>query len=1040
MISVRLLRTGLTLALLALLAWAPAAWAQSVTTGTLTGSVSGTADAGGGVLPGATVSAVHVPTGTKYTAITGSDGRFVIPNVKPGGPYTVSATVQGYKTTDVSGVQVQVGAGREVALQLPLAAVEETIEVVATADQLINPNRTGATSAVSTKQLETLPTLHRSLQDFARTNPYFSVDQADASQTTMSVGGRNNRYNTVQIDGAVNNDLFGLASTGTPGGQTDTQPISLDAISQLQMVVSPYDVRQGGFTGGGINAVTRSGSNQFTGSAYGSRRDENWVGNGPTDTKIASFKETQYGFRLGGPVIHDNLFFFVNGEINRRDAPTGTSADGSAANNYHGTTNAAAVRQTLITKYGYDPGALGDISGATDSDLAFARLDWNIATGETATLRHNYVKGAKDIIADRTSTRFRFPNSTYTQADKTNSTVFQLNSIFGEVFNEGRLGYQTIRDIRDVPSRFPTLEVGGVPRSADVIAGTEQFSTANSLDQDIFELTDDVTFVKGAHDFTVGTHNEFFKFSNLFISSAFGYYFFPNQAALDAGQATEYDIVYANGSDPRAPTEFHVRQYSLYGSDQWRANDRLTFTFGLRADKPSYQDTPPFNPLVMNELGRSTASTPSESVVWSPRIGFNWDPSGKGKDQVRGGVGIFAGRPPYVWVSNAYGGTGITSTSLQCQASRGCVVPLFNPDPDNQPHAGVAGSSVSVDMVDPGFKFPRILRTTLGYDRELPWGMHGSIEGVFSQTQEDVFYESVNNVQTGNSVLDGRPTYSPISPKIGNATWLTNTSKGSEELASLQLTKALSHGWSAYASYTYMDAKSAFDATSSIAFSNFRFFPTQGDIFKQHEDTSVFEVKHHFIVAPSYTFQTGSVSHDIGILYNVQSGRPYSLLINSDINKDGSSNNDLLFVPGEGNAIIEDSAGHVIPYATFATFLSNAGIDPSTHGILKRNQSWEPWVHELDFHYGIGLPISVVHTQLAFDVLNFLNIFNKDWGTVRFVNNQTFAPVKYVGQDAATGKPIYQATSPVSLNPGAQFSQADLRSRWQGKLSLRISF
>ncbi len=1042
MISVRRMSAGFTVVLLALLVGVPAVQAQSVTTGTIAGSVSGTADAGGGVLPGATVTAVHQPTGAKYTAVAGPDGRFVIPNARVGGPYTVSAQAQGYKATDVTGVEVPLGASAEVTIQLPLAAVEETIEVVATGDELINPSRSGATSAVNTQQIETLPTLHRSLQDFARTNPYFIVDSADSSQTALSVAGRNNRYNTIQIDGAVNNDLFGLAATGTPGGQTDSQPISIDAISQLQLVLSPYDVRQGGFTGGGVNAVTRSGSNSFTGSAYGSKRDENWAGDGPSGKKLASFKEDQYGFRLGGPIARDSLFFFVNGERNRRDAPTGTSADGSAANNYHGVTSADAVRQTLISKYGYDPGGLGDIAGATDSDLAFARLDWNAASGEQLTLRHNYVKAGKDIIAGRSGSSFRFPNSIYTQADKTNSTVLQVNSVFGTYFNEGRLGYQTIKDLRDIPSRFPTLEVGGTaPRNADVVAGTEQFSTANSLDQDVLELTDDLTYLLGPHTLTVGTHNEFFKFSNLFISSNFGYYYFPSLAALQAGQATEYDIVFANGADPRQPTEFHVRQYGLYASDQWRVNDRFTLTFGLRADKPSFQDTPPFNPLVVSELGVTTAATPSESTVFSPRLGFNWDPTGRGTEQIRGGLGIFAGRPPYVWVSNAYGGTGITTTSLQCQASRGCAVPLFNPDPLNQPRAGVSGSAVSVDLVDPGFKYPRVLRGTLAYDRELPWGIRGTVEGVWSQTQEDIFYENINRVQTGTSPLDGRPTYSPISAKIGNATWLTNTSKGEEKVASIQLNKRLTHGFSAFGSYTYMDSKSAFDATSSIAFSNFQFLPSRGDIFKQDLETSTFEVKHHFVIAPSFTFATGPVTHSLALFYSVQSGRPYSLLVAGDPNRDGTGNNDLLFVPGSADAvIIKDSGGNVIPYSTFASFLHSAGIDATAGRVLHRNESFEPWVHQVDFHYGVELPVKVVRAEVTLDVLNFLNIFNSDWGQVRGVNFGTYTPVRYVGQDATSGKPIYQALSSSSLRPGNQFFLSDLRSRWQGKLGLRLSF
>ncbi|HXT23171.1 MAG TPA: carboxypeptidase regulatory-like domain-containing protein, partial [Thermoanaerobaculia bacterium] len=544
----------LALSLLAVACLVTPAFAQSITTGALTGSVSGAADAGGGVLPGAVVTAVHEPTGAHYSATTGPDGRFVIPNVRSGGPYSVTASAQGYKETGVSNVFAVLGTAVEVTIELPLAAVEETINVVATADEIINPNKTGSASAVSTETIENGATVRRQLQDFARMNPYFSVDAQDAAASRITVAGRNNRYNTIQIDGAVNNDLFGLADTGTPGGATDSQPISLDAIQQLQLVVSPYDVRQGGFTGGGINAVTRSGSNDWEGSIYGSQRDESFVGDNvrtrPTVSSptlqtvkrpFTDFSEDQYGLRLGGPIMADKLFFFVSGEYNRKDAPNGTSADGSTTTRYQGTTSPAAVASTLQSRYGYNPGGLGDIIGATDSDLAFGRLDWNAAAGQQVTLRHNYVKAERDVIENRSSTSFRFPTSIYANADETNSTVLQVNSVFGSFFNEGRIGYQTIRDQRSVPVSFPSVEVGATgPRAGEVLAGTERFSGVNALDQDILEITDDLTLLRGDHTITIGTHNEIFEFSNAFLSDALGYYYFPNQAALDAGLATQY--------------------------------------------------------------------------------------------------------------------------------------------------------------------------------------------------------------------------------------------------------------------------------------------------------------------------------------------------------------------------------------------------------------------------------------------------------------------------------------------------------------------
>jgi outer membrane receptor protein involved in Fe transport len=1051
----------LALALLAVAGLAaPAAHAQSVTTGTLTGGVSGTEDAGGGVLPGASVTAVHEPTGTRYTATTGPDGRFVIPNVRSGGPYRVSAAAQGYKETSVSNVFAVLGTAVDVAIELPLAAVEETINVVANADEIINPNRTGSTSSVSTETIENGATVRRQIQDFARMNPYFAVDPTDPSSSRINVGGRNNRYNTIQIDGAVNNDLFGLADTGTPGGQTDTQPISLDSIQQLQLVVSPYDVRQGGFTGGGINAVTRSGSNTFTGSLYGSKRDESSVGDNirirPSSSArnletvkrpVSDFSEEQYGLRLGGRIVSDKLFFFVSGELNGKDQPDGTSADGSTSSVYRGSTNASAVANILRSRYGYDPGGLGDIVKTTDSDLAFGRLDWNAAQSHQVTLRHNYVDAVNDVIADRSASRFRFPTSIYTIADETNSTVLQVNSVFGStVFNEGRLGYQTINDVRDVPVRFPSIEIGPTaPRSGEINAGTERFSGANALDQDVLEITDDVTLLHGDHTVTVGTHNEIFEFKNLFLSDFFGYYYFPNQAAFDSGLATQYSITFANTADPAVG--FKVRQYGLYAGDQWRVNERLTFTFGLRGDKPSFADKPAFNPVVQSALGFRTDAVASEDVVISPRLGFNWSPSGD--DQLRGGVGVFAGRTPYVWISNAFGGTGIASTALTTNCPGGSTpftatpcIP-FNSDPLNQPHTGGAGSSISVDLVDPDFEFPRVLRATLGYDRSLPWGIRATIEGVWSQTQEDVFYKNVGKVQSGTSPLDGRPRFSSRNSTVTNAYLLTNTSKGEEKVVSLQLRRTFARGLQANASYTWMDAESAHDATSSRAVSNWQFRPTKGNIFEDDVARSQFEVEHRFTVAPTYTFDTGPVGHTLALFWNVQSGRPYSLLMGGDVNGDGQATNDLLFVPANADSIILQSAASgnpVIPYETFAAFLRSAGVDPTSGRILDRNGSTEPWSHQLDFHYGLEVPIRVVRAEVTFDVLNALNLINKDWGQVRFVSNQTTTPVNFVGIDSATGKPIYREAASNRLIPGSQFATADLRSRWQAKLGLRLSF
>jgi hypothetical protein len=1039
---------------------APALLAQ-VTTGNIAGTVTMKQD--NSVAPGVTVEAVHIPTGTHYTAVTSNNGRYQMPNVRVGGPYRVTASLEGFKPTIAENIQVRLGEVSEVPLAIQLASVSEAITVTAAADPIINPGHTGATSDVTTTQIQTLPTVNRSLQDFARTNPYFVVDPTDSSGTTLSVAGKNNRYNNIQIDGAVNNDLFGLAGTGTPGGQTGAQPISLDAIQQLQLLVSPYDVRQSGFTGGGINAVTRSGSNQFDGSIFGTKRNKSYIGKGPFDTAVTTFDQTQWGGRLGGPILQDRLFFFVSGEENRKSNPNGVSADGSTGIVYAGSgtgnqPGAATVAAFLKSKYNYDPGSLGDLVYKSNNNLLFGRLDFNLNNSNNITLRHNYVDGSTPVDPSsysRSTSQFFFPSSIYSITDKTNSTVGQINSVFGaNNYNEGRIGYQTIKDARTTPIIFPTVEIGGSgERSGAIQVGTERFSGANSLDQNILELTDDYTWIKGNHTLVFGTHNEFFSFKNLFISDFYGYYYFPTLDAFEAGMPTRYKIGFANGSDPRNPTSFKAGQYSLYANDQWHFGRGLTFTFGLRGDKPKFNTSPAFNPVVQTALGISTATKPSTSITWEPRVGFNWDPLADGKQQIRGGIGIFQGRTPFVWISNGYGGTGIATTSLSCLPPS-CMPPNFNPDPNAQPRNLGSGAVPSIAVTDPNFRFPRIFRGTLGYDRDLWWGIRGTAEVLYSKTQKDIFYYNVNFVQTGTSPLDGRPTYSRVSTAVGDTIQLSNTSLGHELEETLQLNKNFRNVTLA-AAYAHQNAKGAAEGQSSVAYSGWQFNQlSRGDIFHPELGISSFQVKNRFNLAATYNITSSLFSHSIGLFYNAQNGLPYSLLIGGDPNKDGTQNNDLLFVPGATGLILCPSNARtptaaapcgagVTPSdsARFTTFISSVGLNPTSGQILPRNNLTQPWDRRLDFHYELGLPqFHMARVLISADVLNLLNMFDKNSGVVRFVGFGTYKPVVYQGMDAASGKPIYRESFPGALDPGAQYSIADTNSRWQGRLGLRINF
>ncbi|MGH9022999.1 MAG: carboxypeptidase regulatory-like domain-containing protein, partial [Acidimicrobiia bacterium] len=468
-------------ALALILGIAPWAAAQSVTTGALTGRV---VDESGAAVPGATVEAVHEPTGTRYTTVSGNDGVFSLLNIRAGSPYSVTATLSGFKPEKFRPIAVVLGGQTSLNFKLKVETVTETVEVVAEGASLFTPSANGPAANVSEEAIETLPTVNRGIEDFARLSPYFnSQGSGDGSgANALSVAGRNTRYNNIQIDGAVNNDLFGLADSGTPGGQTESQPVSIDAVQELQLVVAPYDVRQGGFSGGGVNAITRSGSNEFHGTAYYFFRSESLVGDGPDERPIATFDDKQYGGSLGGPIVKDKAFFFANVDFGRKDRPSGWSIDGSSGQRFGFEPQADRFLSILQNDYGYDPGGISEFIRDTPNDKVLAKLDWNLSDRHRLALRHNYIKAANDI-GFPTSTNYFFPDFFYQFRDTTNSSVAQLNSTFGSgAVNEFRITYQRIRDNRDGVTDFPTVLVD-VSGGGQFRAGRENFSTANALDQ-----------------------------------------------------------------------------------------------------------------------------------------------------------------------------------------------------------------------------------------------------------------------------------------------------------------------------------------------------------------------------------------------------------------------------------------------------------------------------------------------------------------------------------------------------------------------------
>jgi hypothetical protein len=1017
----------------------PAA-AQTITTGTITGVV---VDQQGGLLPGATATAVHVETGTTYSAVTQLDGRFSILNVRIG-TYKVKVGLSGFKEQEQSDVAVALGEERILNYKLELATLATAITVVGVAAP-IETTRPGAGATIGESVKDSMPTISRSLTDITRTNMYFNPNGFNEDTPSSAVAGRSQRYNSIQIDGAVNNDLFGLASAaGVPGGNAGTQPISLDAIQEIQLVVSPYDIRQSGFSGGGINAVTKSGTNSLRGTAYYYGRSESLVGKGITNTPISAFGDKQMGFSLGGPIRQNKAFYFGTYEAGRRLTPTGFSVGGSGVD----FGNEALVDRyldILRNQYGYDIGAPAkdEFSRDTVNDKFFVRADFNLKDRHQLTIRHNFVDASNDV-GTPSATGYRTPDNFYDFRSQTNATVGQLTSRFGTSVNEARIAYTRIRDRRGGQEfetrRFPTVEVV-LSGSLTITSGRETFSTANELDQNILEITDDLTMVRGNHTFTVGTHNEFFGFRNLFIRDNFGRYRFNSLDLFEQGLAQQYDYSFSATSDPKQPAKFDVNHMGFYAGDQWRARSNLTITSGMRVDIVRFPDKPTANPAAEANFGYATDVVPN-TTLWSPRVGFNWSPRHEPTEQIRGGIGLFAGRPPYVWISNQYGNTGIDFTRVGASNRNDNRIPFIT-DPDNQAKTvtgAPAGSFTNeIDLIDPEFKYPSILRGNLSYDTKMPFGMYGTVELLWSSTVNDIRYENLNLQQIGTQPLDGRPRYAlTVVPTLSNVLFLTNTDQGDQWSLGFDVKRPFSNGLYFSGSYIYGQSKTVADGTRDQAISVWGGIYVPGDPNAPILATSDYDPGHRITFTTSYDIQLGKgYTLTASAYYSGQSGRPYSLSWGSSgasVNGDAQGFNDLLYLPTSTDTLTYTNG----TYQQLADFFALEECYREAIGtIIGRNTCRAPWNNTLDARLNVGLPFRRIKAEVTLDILNLINLFDRTKGIYEYAGfNQITAFTPILTSGVVTGMNLANLTSPTF----SRFTRSDLRSRWQMQIGARVRF
>ncbi|HTE11286.1 MAG TPA: TonB-dependent receptor [Chitinophagaceae bacterium] len=765
----------------------------------------------GAALAGATVVATHQPTGTKYSTTTRKDGRYNLPNLRIGGPYEVKITYVGFQEDKQDNVTLLLGQEFKADFKLTAASTTLTEVVVATrrVDKVFNNSHTGSQEIISRSQIERLPSVSRSLQDFAKLEP-----TASSTSFGQSFGGRSSQYNNLTVDGANFNNSFGLS--GTLGGQTNSQPISLEAIEQIQVSTSPYDVTQGGFTGAGINSVTRSGTNQFKGSVYTALKGAGTQGYHVDNVDVVKtpLSFNLRGFTVGGPIIKNKLFFFISGEQVRQQVPA-TSYTASDAGHPAVTGSVSRANRDslnaligLLDKYadGYNPGAFEGYNFTTNSDKITAKLDFNINKNNTLSVKYNYLKSYADQFPSGSrpnngtslvtsgsgasnNTAMPFYSSGYRINNNFNILIAELNTrISNKASNKLQVGYTALRDFRSQHSNSQTMPFVDILDGAGNIFtsfGYEMYTYNNLLNTDVFQFSDIFKLYKGAHELTFGTQDYYRKYKNAFAPGYQGVYQFNslndfrNSLIGGAANSRNYYLQYSALKDGSFPFAFAgSTELGFFAQDKWRVSKDFTVTYGLRVDmtifKQDFTDNPYFDALPFKDgQTYNIGKAPGNAVIVSPRLGFNWDVLGNKSFQMRGGAGIFSGPPPFVWISNQASNNGIQFGAVQTIGTpptagippvtnnNGPIIPgtgtAFNTNIPRPP-AGVPNTSYSTALVDNNFKYPTVVKTNLAFDKKLGNDWSVTLEGSYSKDINSVYYSNLNLNETNGFALAGTDT------------------------------------------------------------------------------------------------------------------------------------------------------------------------------------------------------------------------------------------------------------------------------------------
>ncbi len=1011
------------------------------TTSALTGYVT---DAEGKALVGATVIATPTPTATTYGTTTDLSGSYNLQGLRVGVPYTIEFSYVGYRDVSVEGIALALGDQKRVDARL---RENTTIEAVVVEGNRATDLHAGAASSFDRATIERMPTITRSIDDITRLSPQ-AMSTKDGG---MSIAGTNSRFNSFMIDGTASNDMYGLTSTGTNGGLAGANPIPLDAIAEVQVVVAPFDVRESGFTGGGINAVTKSGTNTFSGTAYGYFNNQDFYGRNPQTRKPLSTQSTQtYGVSLGGAIVRNKLFFFLNGEFNYDRSPS------SYYVGYPGTrlteNDATKIADHFYALTGYDGGGYGERNIKRTAGSLIARLDWNINSRHTLSLRYNFLDARKDEYANSASI-FKFCGEGYSSPSNTHSIVGELNSRFSQkLFNQLRVGYTRVWDGRDRASggRYPFVQidnVGGEPLTVHI--GTDPYALTNSLVQNTINITDNLTFYEQDHAITVGTHNEIFFGAVQYVANAMGAYTYSSLDDFLADKPQKYVRNYPIG-DPSI--DIRNAQFGIYIQDEWSISRNFKLTYGVRADIPVVFNTPLENPAfnssdIAQEAGVATSTKPTAKVMVSPRIGFRWQAakSDNASTLLRGGAGLFTGKVPFVWITNCFSNTGMTQRGYTL---KGETIPAFGENPSGD--EGVS-SNPMINVIDPKFRYPQVLRANIALDQEVK-GWKFTLEGIFSKRLNDLLVRNImlrdSNLKlyAVNSAMQNEHNSSMLydssrATQYSSVYYLTNTNKGYSYSVSLSVAKHFNFGLNLSAAYTYGRSYTVQDGVSAQAASIW------GKTYTPESNSpqlgiSLFDTPHKFTATLSYTKRYAKYfGTTIALVYQGFSGMRYSLTYAAtrDLNNDSRYGNMPIYIPTSEELAAMDFESEE-QRAAFGQYIESVPALRRNRGAYsQRNIMITPFEHHLDLHFAQDFYFgakSERRLQLVLDIMNLAALFSPNAGASYYVSDGRLSPVEIcdIKSDAEGNRtPTYRFT-------GASVSQHDLLSRWRMQVGARIYF